>query len=258
MGVSCCMRIDPEKQRKIELKTQEEQKRQLEDLRSFYNMNKEYMNSKIRVIFKQVSKTGIYFPDTINLNFVNLQKARAEYLLHLMPYLSNIKVLKLWKTCIGSEGLKILSNDLSHMSLLEILSLEDNSLGEEGCIYLTVPLRNLKNLKELWLHVNEIGSVGAFCLSEVLTHLKNLEKLGLDENNIENKGGLKIALALKNLKGLKMLGLGYNMITEDALMNIAQILSGLNLEKIIVSGNQISEEFHVTLINMMPKTLIIF
>jgi Ran GTPase-activating protein (RanGAP) involved in mRNA processing and transport len=258
MGVGCCIRIDAEKQRILELISQEKQKRQLEELRSFYHMNKQYMNSKIRVIFKEIYKNGSYSNETINFNFVNFQKSRSDHLFQLMPYFQNIKVLRLWKTCLGSEGIKMISKDLSHMHHLEVLSLEDNSLGEEGCMHLSIPLKNLRNLIELWLHINEIGAVGAFCIAEVLLNLKNLQKLGLDENNMENKGSLKVAMALCNLKQLKMLGIGYNLITEDALLNIAQLICDLNLEKLIVSGNTIREEMHGTLMNLLPRTLIIF
>lgn len=258
MGVSCCMRIDSEKVRRIALRTQEEHKRQMEDLKAYYKENKVYMNAKIKAAYKTIWKTGKYDSEALNLNFVNLQKTRIEYLQVLMPYLHSIKVLKLWKCFLTCEGIKSLSNDFRYLTYLEVLSLEDNSIGSEGCISLCAPLRELKFIRELWLHINDIGSIGAFYLADTLGTMKNLQKLGLDENNMGNQGTLKLVTVAKNLKSLKEVGIGYNLLDDDALLMIAEIFSVNELHKLILSGNEMSPEIHDRILILLPKTVVIF
>ncbi|OMJ79088.1 hypothetical protein SteCoe_20947 [Stentor coeruleus] len=257
MGVGCCTKMDSRKQVVVQ-KTREEQERAFADFQLYYKTNKSFMHQKIKPIFKQVCKTGKYDSEIINLNFVNFQKARAEFLLQLIPFLQNIKVLKLWKSSLGSEGMKMISHDLGGLINLEILSLEDNSLGPDGCMHLAGALEKMKNLRELWLHINDIGMIGASCIADAVTGLKDLERLGMDENSMENKGALKVVTSVKDLKNLKMLGLGYNMLTEDACLNIVVLLGTLPLEKLILSGNNINEEIHSRMISLLPRTLIIF
>lgn len=252
------MRIDSEKMRRIALRTQEEHKRQMEDLKNYYKENKVYMNAKIKVAYKTIWKTGKYESEALNLNFVNLQKTRIEYLQVLMPYLQGIKVLKLWKCFLTSESIKSLSNDFRYLTYLEVLSLEDNSIGSEGCISLCAPLRELKYIRELWLHINDIGSVGAFYLADTLGCMKNLQKLGLDENNMGNQGSLKLVNAAKNLKSLKEVGIGYNLIDEEALLMIAEIFTLNDLHKLILSGNNLGPEAHERILILLPKTTVVF
>ena len=252
------MKMDTSKAIMLIQKTREEQEKAFNDFKLYYKSNKTFMHQKIRPIFKQICKVGHYELDVVNLNFVSFQKNRIEFLTYLMPYFKHLKVLKLWKSCIGNEGMKAIAKELGNLSNLEILSLEDNSLGADGCMYLTSSLEKLKLLRELWLHINDIGSVGAICLASVIGGLKDLERLGLDENTLENDGALKLISVLKNLKKVKMLGLGYNMISEDACLNIAVMLADLPLEKLILSGNNISEGSHSRFITLLPRTLIIF
>lgn len=257
MGAGCCMKMESKKLVVVE-KTKEEKERAFADFQLYYKTNKSFMHQKIKPIFKQICKTGKYESDIINLNFVNFQKARAEFLLQLLPYFHNLRVLKLWKSSLGSEGMKTIAYDLGFLESLEVLSLEDNSLGPDGSMYLAGALEKLKKLKELWLHINDIGMIGAACIADAIGGLKDLERLGLDENQMENKGALKIVTCAKELKNLKMLGLGYNMLTQDACLNIVALLGMLPLEKLILSGNNINEESHSSMITLLPRTLIIF
>ena len=258
MGVGCYLKMNTPKPAVLVVKTRDEQAKENVDLKLYYKANKKFMHQKVRPIFKEIYKFGKHDSDTINLNFVNFQQSKIEFLTCLMPSLKHIKVLRLWKSCIGNEGMKKFSKDLGTLSNLEVLSLEDNSLGADGCMYLTIALEKLTLIRELWLHINDIGSVGASCLASVIGELKDLESLGLDENLLENDGALKLISVVKNLQKVKMLGLGYNMISECACLNIAVMLAQLPLEKLILSGNNISEGSHSRFITLLPRTQIIF
>ncbi|OMJ81557.1 hypothetical protein SteCoe_17967 [Stentor coeruleus] len=257
MGAGCCMKFNS--QRIIQQgQTNEEKERAFEDLKVFYKSNKSSMNQKLKLIFKEICKTGRCESEVVNLNFVDFQKARAEYLQQIIPFFQNLKVLKLWKSRLKCEGLKVISYELGGLVSLEILSLEDNSLGSDGSMYLAEALTKLKNLKELWLQINNIGIIGAAYIADSLPKLKNLEKLGIDENRIENKGAIKVASSVKKLKNMKILGLGYNLLNDETCLNIITILNTVGLEKLIFSGNNVSEQSGSKMKVHMPKTLIIF
>lgn len=210
MGAGCCVRIDP-KNNNVLVRQQMEKENALKELSIYYKANKNFLNLKVRVIFKKICKTGKYESDLLNLSFVSFSKSRVEYLLQLLPYLENLRVLKLWKSGLASEGIKIISRDLGMLYGLEVLSLEDNSIGADGCMYLSSTLEKLRKLREIWLHINDIGPIGAICISDILSNLPDLERLGLDENAIENKGAIKIMNSVKGLKNLKMLGLAITL-----------------------------------------------
>ena len=255
---STCMHMKASKRVTIIQKIKPDPGRELEELKLYYNSNKASIHRKLYPIYDEIIKTGQYNSDSANLNFVNLQKTKSAMLQQVMPYFQGIKILKLWKSCLGCEGLKTLSLDLASLSLLEVLSLEDNSIGPDGCMYLSIALKKLHNLKELWMHINEIGPMGANYLAGVVGTLKKLEKLNLDENSMENKGTLKLATALKTIKNLKVLGLAFNGLSEDAVLNIAVMLESLPLEKVVLTGNSVSEDAHSRVITLLPRALIIF
>jgi len=160
----------------------EESKVESRYLMTYYEMNKSYMNQKVQGIFNEINSKGKLERIIIDLNFVNFEKNRLEYLIRLFPYFRGIKVLKLWKSGLGCEGIKGIYKDLEHLDLLEILSFEDNDIGPIGTMYLASALESLHKLKELWLHINNIGPDGASSIASVLQHLKDLTLLGLDEN----------------------------------------------------------------------------
>lgn len=257
MGAICCIQMNSTK-RMIVQQSKEDQEKALIKFKAYYKNNKPFMHQKIRAIFKQISLTGKYEPSIVKLNFVSFLNVRVEFFTTLIPFALNLTTLKLWKTCLGSEGMKAIANDLGTLSKLEILSLEDNSIGAEGCIYLSEALKNLKKLRELWLHINDIGVVGATSLSTVIGGLKELERLELDENNIEDSGATRLVSVIEHMKNIKMLGLGYNMMTQDTCLKIAAKFTNLPLEKLIFTGNPISEESQSQFFKLLPKVLIIF
>jgi Ran GTPase-activating protein (RanGAP) involved in mRNA processing and transport len=258
MGVICCTGLNKLKANKKTAKTKEQIEKEFEDLKDFYKANESFMHQKIQAIYKQVIVSQKYEIDTINLNFVNFKNTKAEFLVRVIPYSTNLKVLKLWKASLGSEEIKMISVELFHLSNLEILSLEDNFMGPDGTMHLSLVLPKLKKLRELWLHINDIGIIGATYLSATIGKLTRLEKLGLNENNMENRGTLKLMSVVKRLEHIKFIGLGYNLLTEDACLNIAVMLEMLPLEKLIIAGNSITQETHSRFISLLPKTLITF
>jgi Ran GTPase-activating protein (RanGAP) involved in mRNA processing and transport len=257
MGTGCCIKIDQKNNSKC-IQQQELKKDQaLRDLTFYYKANKSYMNQKVKLIYKQICKTGIYDLELINLSFVSFSKSRSEHLLQILPYFENVKILKLWKSGLGSEGIKIISQELENLKFLEILSMEDNSIGPNGAMYLASAIAKMIKLRELWLHINDIGATGASSIADVLINFPDLERLGLDENSIEDKGAFKIINSIKSLKKLKLLSLGYNSITPDSALELVKTLSHMPLEKLVLSGNNISEATENSLKLLMQDTLII-
>jgi len=254
---SVCIRMSTKKVTVIQ-KTAETKTITSEELKIFYDINKSTIHKKLHPFYEEVIKTGQCKSETVNLNFIKIQKSGYAYFCNLFPYFKNIKVLKLWKTFLGSEGIKAIYPALANFKNLEVLSLEDNSIGPDGCMYLSIALKRMENLKELWLHINDIGPSGAACLAKEIKHLSKLEKLNLDENMMENKSTLKLVNAIKGFKHLKLLGLGYNKLTEDAVLNIAVMLGLLPLEKLTLAGNELGEGCHSRIMTLLPRTLVIF
>lgn len=254
MGVYCCGGI--KYNRLVQNSQKEESEANSGYLMTYYEMNKNYMNQKVKVIFKEINAKGKYERTTVDLNFVNFEKNRLEYLIRLFPYFKGIKVLKLWKSGLGCEGIKAIYKDLEHLNLLEILSFEDNDIGPIGAMYLASTLENLCKLKELWLHVNNIGPDGASSIASVLEHLKDLTSLGLDDNLIERTGALKIVSALQHHQ-IKQLNLGYNAISNEACQSLGKILRHSDIDLLIISGNFATDTTLSLLSTLLPKTKII-
>jgi hypothetical protein len=192
MGSSCCSNILTKRAESTLLRNREDQHTQISHLLYFYKTNKPFMPKKLLPIYKQLCKTGSFSSDILNLNFTPLQKPRSSYLFQLLPFLCHLTVLKLWKSSLGTEGMKDVYKPLSLLSRLEVLSLEDNGLGPDGFFYVAKAVRRMKRLKELWLHINDAGVVGATYLAGALEELEGLEQLGLDENDMENTGAFKV------------------------------------------------------------------
>lgn len=254
---SICTQMSTKKVTIIQ-KTTETKTQTHEELKNFYDSKKSAIHKKLLPFYEEVIKTGQCRSEIVNLNFIKFQKSNSEHLLNLFPYFQSIKVLKLWKTFLGSEGMKSIYSDLANFKHLEVLSLEDNSIGPDGCMYLSIALKRLENLKELWLHINDIGPSGASCLAKEIKHLDKLEKLNLDENSMENKSALKLVNAIKGFKHLKLLGLAYNKLSGDAILNIAVILGLLPLEKLTLTGNELDEGCHSRIMTLLPRTLVTF
>ena len=149
MGIGCCMKIDVSKRLLLLEKQKEDKEAEFIELMSYYKKNKDFMPLKIKSIYKQISKTRIYDSQLVNLNFVSFQRYKYDYLSRIIPYFVNIQTLKLWKSSLGSNGMKMLTKNLGNLHLLECLSLEDNGLGSDGCMYLSSSLKKLEKLKEL-------------------------------------------------------------------------------------------------------------
>ena len=257
MGVACCAKLVVNKNPSLQREEAERPLSQIIRLASFYNVNKNFMSSKLRILFKKIAKS-LKFDDTVvNLSFVNFRSRRIGQLLEILPLFTNIQNLSLWKCGLGGSGIKVIKEGLSNLRKLLVISLADNGIDSEGAMHLAYALQHLTKLKELWLHINDIGPTGAIYLTDILVNLEELEKLGIDENFIENAGSLKIAEALKASRKLKYLGLGYNNISQEVCLEILEKLKCVPLEKIVLSGNDINESAYDVIKEIVPNTEVI-
>ena len=257
MGITCCAKLVIKESPSFEREPAEIASTHIVRLSSFYHENKNFMGTKLRKLFKDISKTQEFNGNDVNLSFVNFGRAKIDQLVELLPYFTHIQHLSLWKCDLGGSSIKGIKEGLSHLQNLLILSLADNGMNSEGIMHLADALQHLRKLRELWLHINDIGPTGAVYLTDILVNLEELEKLGIDENFIENAGSLKIAEALKASRKLKYLGLGYNNISQEVCLEILEKLKCVPLEKIVLSGNDINESAYDVIKEIVPNTEVI-
>jgi Ran GTPase-activating protein (RanGAP) involved in mRNA processing and transport len=109
------------------------------------------------------------------------------------------KELDLRRNEINSDGIGILTDQLSTNQTLEILYLSFNFISDMGVYYLVESISlNNRILKKLELDSNEITDQGAEYLSQMLKTNQILIWLSLDNNNITNQGIKLIANVLSN------------------------------------------------------------
>ena len=257
MGVNCCTKMVINKTPSLKKQKTDKSSLLFRRLVSYYNTNREYMNSKLLNLFSQIVTNLDFERRDVNLSFVNLRNNRVRQLVEILPYFRSIQYLSLWKSGLGRSGISAIQCGLSNLTELAVLILSDNEIDSEGTIYLARALRNLVKLKELWLDINDIGPVGAVFLADALVTLEKLEKIGIDENSIEGSGGLKIVRAIKVNHKVNHIGLGYNNISQEACFAILEELKGLPLEKVILSGNIINQSSYRVMKDLIPNAEII-
>jgi Ran GTPase-activating protein (RanGAP) involved in mRNA processing and transport len=225
-------------QRVLETKSSRERA----EILRYYCANKSSMAMKMQFVFNRVLEEAHYEETAIDLRFANLQKIGALHLVRVLPYYTQLTTLKLWKTCLGPEGLEVLKGALPGLKL-EILSIEDNGLGPIGAKILASAFTHLKHLKELWIQINSIGPEGAEAVSSELHLLRNLEVLALDENDLGDGGAGQICLSLASLLSLKSIYMTSNFLSRACVMDlIIKVKTLKTLSKVNLRGNLSPEE----------------
>ena len=212
------------------------------DLPAYLASHQTSMPSKLLQLFAKVQDETAGQETAIDLRFTNLHTRGLMHFTKILPFFTNLKVLRLWKTGLGPEGLTTLK-ELIPLFRLEVLSLEDNHLGPQGAFILVSMFTHLKTLRELWLQINSIGHEGAAAMAEDLHMLRNLESLALDENDLCDSGAKPIMLAVASLPSLQSLSLSHNFLTKDCVREIIHRVKALpSALKLNLKGNLKDEE----------------
>lgn len=233
---------------------------ELTDLQRLFEEESSFMNRKVKGYFEIALAGKAATTSEINMKFLNLGETGALHLTKVLPFYTNLKSLRLWKTKLGIEGAKLLSSALPAVSKLEVLSLEDNELKTEGTSYIAQALPSLPLLTELYLHVNKMGQEGVIALSKPLTILTNLQVLTLDENQIGKSGLLVLLSALsKGFTQLTLLGLAFNQLGDEGVRELMDCLPRMSkLKKLTLSGNNLSPGLEQELVRISPAVDFLF
>lgn len=226
----------------------------ISELQRFYEEESQYMNRKVKGYFEEVLAGNAPTTTEVNIKFINLGEEGSMHLIKVLPYFSNLKSLRLWKTKLGIEGAKLLSGVLGKLSQLEILSLEDNELKTEGTSYIAQALVSLPLISELYLHVNKMGYEGVVALKESFIYKTNLKVLTMDENYILKPGLVDLLASLcKTLNKLTLLGLSFNQLGDEGVRELLRYLPEMpNLKKLTLSGNNLTPALERELVAAAP------
>lgn len=249
MGTSCsiCLRtketfLPNTKLSDLKLLEQHSLKLPRGDLPSYLTSHQASMPSKLLVLFAKVLDDSASTESTVDLRFTHLKSNSLLHFTKILPFFENLKVLKLWKTSLGPEGLSALK-ELIPRFRLEVLSLEDNHLGPQGAFILIGLFARLKTLRELWLQINSIGREGALAMAEDLHLLRRLELLAMDENDIGDEGANALARTFASLPELHTVSLNQNFLTKGCIRDIIQRIRTLpRAVKVNLKGNLKDEE----------------
>lgn len=212
------------------------------DMQAYLTSHQASIPSKLLALFVKVLDDSAFSESTVDLRFTHLHASSLQHFTKILPYFENLKVLKLWKTSLGPEGLSCLK-DLIPKFRLEVLSLEDNHLGPQGAFILIGLFARLKTLRELWLQINSIGHEGAQAMAEDLHLLRKLEILAMDENDICDEGANALALTFASLPVLHTVSLSQNFLTKGCVRDIIQRVRAIpRIAKVNLKGNLKEED----------------
>ncbi|WVW84668.1 hypothetical protein I302_106702 [Kwoniella bestiolae CBS 10118] len=129
-----------------------------------------------------------------------------------------LREVKMPQNGIRMEGIKNLSEGLSHCKELEVLDLQDNTATKVGTRAIVQHLSSWKNLRQLNLSDCLLGKSGGIGLMTSLSNGTNpsLEVLKLQYNELDKTAVEILSVAItQHLKGLRELELNGNRFAED-------------------------------------------
>ena len=173
---------------------------------------------------------------------------RSEGVGVLSENLTNVSTLvslDLGKTNMHDEGLKNLCNLLKGNKSIENLSLSNNSISDEG-IEIFSAILNLTSLTDLNLQLNMISFKGVKFFSQALKKNNTLLNLDLASNYIGDFGAKYLSETVMINKTLKQINLIDNSITNEGAKSITDALKNNSvITKIKMNQNKLSEKNHM-------------
>ena len=216
----------------------------LEELRQYFEASQSEISPKLLPYFQKALGKGCKGEADISIKFVSLKREQGEHFAHVLPFYTNLKSLRLWKTQLGVEGARALAPALVGLKQLETLSLEDNGLQTEGLLALSASLKLLTKLQNLVLHVNQISPEGGKTLAILCQSHSKLQELLLSENQLSAVGMGDLVEGLLACAGsFRVLEVAHNSLQRQGAEHLLHALPRLPvLEKVVLSGNQLSED----------------
>lgn len=226
----------------------------LDELRQYFEVSQNDISPKLLPYFQKALNKDCKGESEVAIKFVPLGSGQSEHLAHVLPFYSNLKSLRLWKTQLGVEGAKALAPALAALRQLETLSLEDNRLQTEGLQALAVSLKLLSKLQSLVLHVNQINPEGGKTLASLCSSHNKLQELLLSENQLGSAGMSALVEGLLSCAGsLRTLELAHNSLQRQGAQHLLHVLPRLPmLEKVVLTGNQLGEDMERELFLKAP------
>lgn len=128
----------------------------------------------------------------INLDQCKFSLTDFQKLLSPLQYMTKLNYLSLNATCMGDEGVRIISQALMNKTNLKRFSLNRNQISDLGVKHLAECLQNKLQLEYLSLASNQISDVGCEYLAKSNLRLHQSCYFNLADNQIGSSGAMSI------------------------------------------------------------------
>ena len=131
----------------------------------------------------------------------------------------------MWKTDIGYEDCKALSELLITSKYIEVLDISDNKLSD-GIQFIVNGLSHNPSLWKLNMWSSNFSSKNVFSLAAVLRVNTSLKELDIAECNIQSSDSIHLAKALEESTStqLRILGMQHNLVGSEGAVAFARML----------------------------------
>ena len=152
-------------------------------------------------------------------------KGGVANLITSLTKFSTVRQLHLWKTDIGFEDCKALSELLIRSKYIEVLDISDNKLSD-GIQFIVNGLSHNPSLWKLNMWSSNFSSENVLSLAAVLRVNTSLKELDIAECNIQSSDSIHLAKALEESTStqLRILGMQHNLVGSEGAVAFARML----------------------------------
>ncbi|XP_066276049.1 uncharacterized protein [Branchiostoma lanceolatum] len=186
--------------------------------------------------------------EELKLGRTDIGDEGVRLLAEMLCYFPSLKHLDLSDNMIISKGATAMAGHMSHLQQLEWLDLSRNVMGDDGVIALADSFCFIPKLKHLDLSSNMITCTGATAVAAHMSHLQQLEWFSFCGNDIGDYGVTALADSFCFIPKLKHLDLSDNMIASTGATAMAVHMSHLQqLEWLDLSDDVTGEPVYLSL-----------
>jgi len=184
----------------------------------------------------------------LDLSHNPLTAVGLTYLVEHLRFDSNVKILNLTDTSLGSKGGNVIASLLrpTNTNGLQELYIAKNSLGSKGIKPISTELMNNTTLRVLDVSSNTIKTLGATSLATALTKAvtdSGLRILNVSDNKLGDKGIKSFANLLLVDRRLEGLYAGSNYITTEGAEDLSNALkTNYTLKDLRLDSNDLRDE----------------
>jgi Ran GTPase-activating protein (RanGAP) involved in mRNA processing and transport len=168
---------------------------------------------------------------------------RVRSLQHRLGSNRNLKILDLYHSHLGNEGIRLIADALvGTTTTIEILNVSSNEITSNSLDDITRILESSSQVKHINVQYNSDGIFddedATRRFAQVLSRKEFLKELYLSHCRLRDGGIRLIAQGLVGNVTIKVLNISFNAITSNGLADIALLLELTRLQTFDLSGNR--------------------